>query len=232
MVKGAYTLSRAKNNASGAPTLGGGNDEDGRVQVMWNMDSQYDRNYAVAGFDRTHNVQIGFLYQLPWQTGPSRSNLVRSLVNDWQVNGVFGAFSGAPFTVLANPATLNTPQNAQTADLVGDVQTIGDVGANGPYYDVSAWAQPQGVKFGNTERNQFRGPGGMSLDLSVFRAFPMGQTRKVEFRLEASNVTNRAIFANPVNDNLVITSPSFMRVTQILSGYAERQIRLGLRFSF
>ena len=232
LVKGAYTLSRAQNNSSGAPTLGGGNDEDGRVQLMWNMDSQYDRNYAVAGYDRTHNVQIGFLYQLPWQSGASRPSIARAIVNDWQINGVFGAFSGTPFTVLANPATLNTPQNAQTADLVGEVRKIGDVGANGPYYDVSAWAQPQGVRFGNTERNQFRGPGGMNLDLSVFRAFPFGQTRRLEFRLEASNVTNRANFANPLNENLVITSPSFMRVTQILSGYAERQIRLGLRFSF
>jgi hypothetical protein len=234
LIKGAYTLSKAQNNASGVAgqTVGGGNDEDGRVNLMFNSNSQYDRNYAVAGYDRTHNLQIGFLYQLPWQTGGGNMNIARAIVNDWQINGVFGAFSGAPFTVRANDATLNTPGDTQTADLVGEVTKVGAVGANGAYYDVNAWAQPTGVRYGNTERNQFRGPGGTSLDLSVFRGFPMGQTRKLEFRLEASNILNTAIFANPIAADLTLTSPSFMRVTQILSGYAERQIRLGLRFSF
>jgi hypothetical protein len=35
---------------------GGGNDEDGRVSLMWNTLSELERNYAVSGFDRTHNL--------------------------------------------------------------------------------------------------------------------------------------------------------------------------------
>jgi hypothetical protein len=229
LLKGAYTLSRAKNNASGP----GGTDEDGRVTLQWNMASQFDRNFAVAGFDRTHNLQLGFVYQLPWQSG-SGGGLARTLVNDWQVNGVFGAFSGNPFTVVANAGTLNTPSNLQTADLVGDPVKTGDIGAEGTYYDVSAWAPPQGVRFGNTERNQFRGPGGWNLDLSFFRSFPIGGTKRLEFRLEGANITNTPKFANPGND---ITTPNFMRITALFNNngvpaYPDRQFRLGLRFSF
>jgi hypothetical protein len=152
-----------------------------------------------------------------------------AIVNDWQLNGTFGAFSGSPFTVTASGTVLNTPSNTQTADLVGDVRHVGEIGASGTYYDPSAWAQPEGVRFGNTERNQFYGPGGVNLDLSIFRAFPLGGTRRLEFRAEGFNITNTPKFGNP---NGSVTSGTFMRITGILNGYSERQFRLGLRFSF
>ncbi|HEX2341507.1 MAG TPA: hypothetical protein VHI98_13595, partial [Vicinamibacterales bacterium] len=228
MLKGAYTLSQAKNNASGA-----GADQDGRVTFNWNVPGEFDRNYAVAGFDRTHVVQIGFLYQLPWQSGGG-GGLGRAIINDWQINGVVAAFSGQPFTATANANQLNTPNNTQLADLVGEPQKLGLIGAEGTYYDISAWAQPQGVRFGNTARNQFRGPGSWNTDLSIFRAFPLGASRRLEFRLETANLFNTPKFANPNGD---ITSTNFMRITAIANSngvphYPERQVRLGLRFSF
>ena len=56
MLKGAYTLSEAKNMA----------DEDGWVGLTWNHPLKYDDNFALAGFDRTHVAQLGFLYELPF----------------------------------------------------------------------------------------------------------------------------------------------------------------------
>lgn len=78
-------------------------------------------------------------------------------------------------------------------------------------------------------RSAIRGPGGKNLDLSIFRAFTLGHTRRLEFRAEAFNLTNTPTFANPGND---ITTTNFMRITTLQSGYSERQVRLGLRFSF
>ena len=82
---------------------------------------------------------------------------------------------------------------------------------------------------GNTERNQFYGPGGFNLDASIFRGFPIGGTKRLEFRLEAANLTNSPIF-NPPNGD--VTSGDFMRITALQSGYDTRQVRLGLRFQF
>ncbi|HXW04481.1 MAG TPA: hypothetical protein VD833_04555, partial [Vicinamibacterales bacterium] len=219
LLKGAYTLGKAKNMA----------DDDGWVGLTFNTPSQIDRNFAPAGFDRRHNFQIGFVYQLPWQSGGGYSNVAGVIVNDWQVNGTFGAFTGTPFTVTASGAVLDTPSNTQTADLVGDVRKLGNIGSSGTYYDPSAWAQPEGVRFGNTGRNQFYGPGGVNLDLSLFRAFPLGDTRRLEFRLEGFNITNTPKFGNPTNS---VTSGNFMRILGTLNGYSERQFRLGLRFAF
>ena len=223
LIKGAYTLSKAENMA----------DDDGAT-VTFNTPSEFDRNFALAGFDRTHNFHVAAVYQLPWQSNGSHGNIFRAIVNDWQINGTFAAFSGTPFTVTANGNVVNMPGNQQTADLVGEVSHIGQIGASGFYYDPAAWVQPQGVRFGNTGRNQFRGPGGVNLDMSLFRAFPMGGARRLEFRVEASNITNTPKFINPTND---VTSGSFMRITGTFGtattgAYFERQIRFGLRFSF
>ena len=224
LLKGAYTWSKAMNMA----------DEDGWTGVDFNTPSQYARNYAVAGFDRTHNFQMGFLYQLPWQSNGSYGNVARAIINDWQLNGVVGMSSGRPFSVTANGDTLNTPSNLQTAELVGTIRKVGEIGASGTFYDPAAWQQPQGVKFGNTGRNSLRGPGIFNADASLFRSFPMGGARRLEFRVEAINVTNTPKFNNPTNN---VTSGSFMRITGVNDqggavNYPERQIRLGLRFAF
>ena len=150
-------------------------------------------------------------------------------MSDWQVNGVLGVFSGAPFTLIANGGSVNTPSNQQTPDQVGEPTVTGNIGASGTYYDLSAFAAPTGVRFGNMGRSAIRGPGGTNLDFSLFRAFTLGASRRLEFRAEAFNLTNSPTFANPGND---ITTTNFMRITGLLSGYSERQVRLGLRFSF
>jgi hypothetical protein len=213
LLKGHYTLSRSK-------AL--------RTNYELPTPEAQDRNWALANGDRPHVFQMAFVYQLPWR-GTGGHSIARALINDWQVNGIFGAFSGSPFTVTADGNTLNTPGNTQTADLVGDVRKIGDIGAAGTYFDPGAWAQPEGVRFGNTRINQFRGPGGWNLDLSVFRSFRLTGTHRIEARVEANNVTNKTKFGNP-NGNL--QSGDFMRIFGLYGAYAERQVRLAVRYSF
>lgn len=187
-----------------------------------------DRNWALANSDRPHTFQMAFVYQLPWR-GENGHGVARALVNDWQINGIVAMFSGAPFSVTADGTALNTPGNTQTADLVGDVKKIGAIGAAGTYFEPSAWAQPEGVRFGTSRLNQFRGPGGKNLDLSVFRSFSLGGTRRIEARVEATNVTNTFKFANPTSS---FTSGDFMRIFSLYNAYAERQVRLAVRYSF
>ena len=157
------------------------NDGDGAATLCFNTPSELWRNWGPAGFDRRHNLQLGFVYQLPWQSTDGYGSFGKALVSDWQVNGVFGAFSGNPFTMIANGGSLNTPSNnagntanANLADLTGSYETTGNVGNDGAWFNTSAFAQPTGVRFGNTGRNEFYGPGGYNLDLSLFRAFPIG----------------------------------------------------------
>jgi Carboxypeptidase regulatory-like domain len=230
MLKGAYTLAKAMNES----------DNDGRATLNFNTPSELYRNWAPAGFDRRHNLQLGFVYQLPWQSDNGYGSIGRALASDWQLNGVFAAFSGNPFTMIASGTTLNTPSNdaggtggANLADQIGSYTITNNIGAAGPWFDTTAFAQPVGVRFGNTGRNQFYGPGGNNLDLSVFRIFPVGRQR-LEARVEIGNVFNTGVFANP-NGN--VTSGTFGQITAVANNngasfYPERQVRLGLRFTF
>jgi hypothetical protein len=219
LFKGAYTLSKSMNET----------DADGRATLSWNTPSELHRNWAPAGFDRRHNFQMGFAYALPWQSNGSHDNVLKAIVNDWQLNGVLAAFSGTSFTVTASGTSLNTPANTQTADLVGTYSILGNIGASGKWFDTAAFAQPTGIRFGNTGRNQFKGPGGYNLDFSIFRAFPFAGTRRIELRMEAGNVLNHTTYGNP-NGNL--TAATFGQITGVNGNYPERQIRLGLRVQF
>ncbi|MGH9161461.1 MAG: hypothetical protein ACRD2X_15960 [Vicinamibacteraceae bacterium] len=219
LLKGAYAWSKAMGETT--------NGEEGWAGVEWNAPSQLHRNWARQPFDRTHVFQLGFLYELPFARG--RTGLASAIVRDWQVNGTFFAYSGTPFTVTANnEISINMPGNLQTADQIAEPEEIGSIGNAGPWFDLGAWTQPQGVRFGDTGRMAYRGPAAWGLDFSVFRGFPLGGTRRLELRLEAFNVLNHPRFGNP---NASVSSPTFMQIFST-DGDVERKLRFGARFSF
>jgi hypothetical protein len=187
------------------------------------------RNWTPASGSRRHVLTMSAVYQLPWQSGSDKSTLLQTLYRDWQVNGIFTAFSGAPFTVTADGTSLNTPGNTQTADLIGNVTTLGQIGADGFYFDPSAWGQPTCVCFGNTAVNEFTGPGGWNLDFSIFRTIRVTDRQRLELRIEATNVTDTPKFANPTSS---LTSGNFMRVLSTNNAFTERNVRLALRYTF
>ncbi len=213
LLKGAYTLSKAMNMT----------DDDGWAGLSWNSPEVLDRNYALAGFDRPHVFQMGFVYELPF--GRQGTGVLAAIARNWQVNGIFARYSGSPFTVTTAATSLNAPGNTQTADLVGPVHKLGGIGPDAQYYDPSAWGPVTEVRYGTTGRNSMRGPRVSRLDLSVFRALQFGRYR-TEFRVEAFNLTNTPQFGNPAAN---VTGANFMSIT---SATGERNIRLGLRFVF
>jgi hypothetical protein len=213
-IKGAYTWSKAMNRT----------DEDGWSYVHWNHPSVQYKNYGPALYDRTHVFQLAFVAELPF--GRGGSGVLDAIVRDWVLNGVGSAFTGTPFTVRAPGASFPSPGNMQTADLVGTPTRLGGIGADDPYYDPSAWAPITEERFGNTGRNTVRGPGWWNIDLGLFRRFPVGRAT-LEARVEAFNLTNTPHFDNPRD---FVGRPGFMTITSARPD--ERQIRLGLRFSF
>jgi hypothetical protein len=225
MIKGAYTLSKAKNMV----------DDDGWSQFETNAPSLIERNYGNAGYDRPQILQMAFVYELPYKTSTSK-DIAHLIFGDWQTNGIFSAVSGTPFTVYsATNANLNMPGTPQYGDLTGSYNVIGKFGGANQYFDPSAFSNPTGTSLGNTARNQFRGPGYKNLDFSLFRAFPLGADQKrVEFRVEIFNLTNSPKWGNPDGQ---IGSATFGKSTNVGdgtrdAGSGERQIRIGLRFQF
>ncbi|HEY8548526.1 MAG TPA: TonB-dependent receptor [Vicinamibacterales bacterium] len=213
LLKGAYTWGKAMNMT----------DEDGWATVTWSQPSQWHRNFALAGYDRTHIFQMGFLYDLPFAK-PEDTGLLANIVKDWQINGIFSAFSGTPFSIGGDNSLLQQQGGFQSIEQVGEIRRVGDPGPDEVYYDPSAFAQP-GNKWGNTGRNFLRGPGQWNLDFGLFRGFPFGRYR-LEFRAQATNVLNHTRWGNPVTG---FTDPNFMKIRSVGD---PRRVQLGLRFSF
>jgi hypothetical protein len=225
LLKGAYTYSRAIDEAPYSDW----------TEFLWNAPSVYHRNRAQADHNIPHNFQMGFVYELPlgegkrWATTGAR----RAIFGGWQMNGVFSAYQGRPFTVFASDASLNMPGNAQTADQVKEtVEQLGNVGNAGTFFDTSAFARVTEVRFGNSGRNILRGPGVVNLDLSLFRTFKVSDRYQLQFRAEAFNVSNTPHFAAPEND---VNSADFGKVLSTDGGSAigrSREFRFGLHLTF
>jgi hypothetical protein len=213
LLKGAYTFSKALNESD---------DEAGAL--LWNQPSQIERNYAYAGYDRPHMLQLGFVYELPFAR--ESSGVLAQIVKNWQINGIGSWLSGTPFLVAGDNGLLQQVSGQQTANVTGEISGgFGEAGPDEPWYDPTAFSQP-GNAWGNSGRNAFRGPSNWNLDFSVFRAFPIGRYR-LEFRAESANVFNHAQWGNPVTG---ITDPNFMRIRSLARN--PRTVQLGLRFQF
>ncbi len=214
LLKGAYTWSKALNMV----------DDDGRAVVTWSQPSQFHRNYAYAGYDRPHMLQLGFVYELPWAR--ESSGVLAQIVKNWQINGIGSWLSGTPFTVGGDNGLLQQQGGQQTANVTGELKGgFGEAGPDERWYDPTQFSQP-GNAWGNSGRNAFRGPSNWNVDLSVFRAFPVGRYR-LEFRAESTNVFNHTQWGNPVTG---LTDPNFMRIRSLARD--PRRVQLGLRFQF
>jgi len=223
----AYTYSKAMNMT----------DDDGPAGLLWNDPELFERNRAVAGYNRPHMLQLAAIYQLP--SAPIGNGLADMVVRNWQFNGWFSFYSNAPFTVTGSSATLNAPGNVQTADQISATVTkLGGVGAGDPYYDPSTFAAVTRVPgvdcsgiecYGTSGRNVLYGPSSMNLDLAISRVFKLTEGIGLEFRSEFFNLTNTAHFLNPNGD---VNSSSFMTITRTDPNAPNRVIRVGLRIRF
>jgi hypothetical protein len=249
MLKGAYTWSQAKDMTT--------NGEDGWTQVQWNTPIKYNDNFAIASFDRTHVFQMGWVYELPFLK--NRTDALGTILGGWQVNGVWGWFSGTPYGINGtNNALACTNCGYLTAAYInynGTPEAIGEAGNIPPagttdfssytYFDKTKFSQPTGLDyagFGNTGRTTFRRPAAWNVDLSFFKAFPIGRFRP-EFRLEFANIFNHFNWGAP---NTSFTSPLFLTYSpsnaSTLSGSpvgdtssntpGPRRMQLGFRFQF
>jgi hypothetical protein len=182
------------------------------------------RNYAVADFDRKLNYEQSFTYELPFGHGHQMLNtgIADAVLGGWKFSGIVSILSGLPFTVTANGGTLNTPGTGQTASLVKNFRKLGGIGANSPWFDPTSFSQPAGCAatpctnpgLGDTGRNQFRGPGYVQDNLSLFKKFTVYRETAFEVRVDAFQLSNTPQFGQPNGSG--VTGSSFGTITGTL----------------
>lgn len=201
----AWTWSKAINYA----------DNEDLGFLLFPYPAYWNKNKALASYDRTHNIEAYGVVQLPFGKGQRwlQSEVGNLLLGGWQVSPIISRLSGVPFTVTAAGGPLNANGSTQTADLVGQfVLTGGEpprtgvtCAVNDPtchYFLPSAFAAPlitsnANAHFGTSNRNEFRGPGYFNMNLSIAREISLTERFKMQIRTDAFSLTNTPHFANP-----------------------------------
>jgi outer membrane receptor protein involved in Fe transport len=186
-------------------------------------------------FDSHHRFVLSYQWSLPFLQ--HSSNWYGKVLGNWQLNGIFTAMSGGPFTVFdSNDVSLQgqapeiTGFSANRPNLIGNPNS----GPRTPqeWFNVSAFQQLQPDPlgrfevFGNEGRNVVQGPGYVNWDASAFKNIRLTESEELQFRGELFNLLNHTNFRLPVSD---IESPTF---GQIQSDVGPRVIQVALKFLF
>ncbi|MBV8224521.1 MAG: TonB-dependent receptor [Verrucomicrobia bacterium] len=180
-------------------------------------------------FDVPHRFVASFVWELPFFKAASEV-LQKNLLSGWQVNGILQVQSGRPFTVY-DPSDPNIDgETSDRPNLIGNPFPSGFTRTLKEDFNTAAFQRiPEGTnEFGTAGRNILRTRRFADIDLSVFKAFDLTRSIKLEFRAESFNLFNHPNFGPPVSD---ITSPDFGRILNTLPAN-ERQLQFGLRLAF
>lgn len=184
---------------------------------------------GVAGFDLTNVLAVDLLYQIPVGRGKKFSTgngVLDSVLGNWQINNIFTAHSGIPFTPVISNDIANTGNSGyEHLNLVGNPS-----GPKKPseWFNRAAYAVPPGYTYGTAPRDSLRSAGSWNLDSSLFRLVPIGGGRQFEFRFEAFNVFNHPTLGVP--DTQYNDGPLFDTINSTAS--TSRELQLALKFIF
>ena len=199
-------------------------------------------NTASSSFDERHILNISYVYDLPFFK--KSSGLVKTLFGGWQWSGITSYQSGTPTLCLgcsvANLANTDVPDNAGVGNGIGTGSRPDLVGnphatpcqastAPGPYlFNPCAFADPQGLTFGNVGRNFLYLPGHTNFDMGLFKRFPIKESKAFEFRWETFNTFNHTQWSG-VDPSFSASSTTFLTATQT---HDPRIMQFGLKFLF
>ena len=170
-----------------------------------------------------------FTYELPIGKGKrfNPGGVAGAILNDFEVAGVVTLQSGIPlavtqatnFNAFAGFGT-QRPNRVANPNLPSSQQTTAQ------FFNTAAFVQAPQFTIGTSSRNPVRGPKYQNADIALIKRIAFGETRNVELRAEAFNVTNTPPLGAP---NVVLNSPGFGSVT---SAGDPRVVQLGIKLNF
>jgi hypothetical protein len=219
----AYTYSHSLDDSS--------DNVDGNYVNAYNIHS----NYASSNYDQRHILTVAWVYEEPFFAGKGISH---TFLGGWQFAGIMTSQSGDPFSVVdgifgdSAGVADGITNNGSYADRIGDPHATPDPGCTVPFtkghalFNCVAYAQPQGLTFGDSGRNSLNLPHRTNLDTSVYKVFKPTEKLQLQFRAEAFNVFNHTQW-NGVNN--YVGTQTFLYPT---GAHMPRVLQFALRITF
>jgi Carboxypeptidase regulatory-like domain/TonB dependent receptor-like, beta-barrel len=162
-------------------------------------------DYGLSDFDQTQNLIFNFVAQTPLLAGIPRA------FAGWQVAAIAGFRSGFPFSVVSSGA-FQIPGSGLVEQVRSDFLGVSSADAflnhrtpipgGVVLLDASKFAKPPSNRSGDSQRNQFRGPGFWNVDFSLSRQFSLkslGSGVRLQLRAELFNLFNHVNLNNPAS---------------------------------
>lgn len=248
-----YTLSHSLDDASGLAT-------SGAFGGAFILNPILQRNsYANSDFDIRHIVNVNGIWQLPIGRGrmllSDSSRIVDSIFGGWQLSGIFRWNSGLPVGFYGDSGVFDDARWATNWNVQSNatrIQPIDTCPTRGGGIDppklfgcntTEAYRSFRNAKPGETgDRNVFRVPGYVSLDMGFGKSFkmPWSEGHKLQIRVEAFNITNtqrmgqydtgRTGFGIVLDPQTATPPPNWSNFTAIQG--TPRVMQFGFRYEF
>jgi hypothetical protein len=217
-----YVYSHSIDNASGV-----GGAVGAAVQDLFNLRAEEGN----SSFDQRHNLTGNFLYELPF--GPNRAYLnkggvMAKALDGFSLSGTFTIASGNYFTpqYITNQAEASSGNVYQQRPDRDFSQPLKGPGTVSEFFNKLAFTAPAAGQYGTASPGSIEGPGIVSVNASLSRTVPMGETRSFEARVTASNVFNTVQYSG------INTDQSSQNFGEVTSAAAMRALLVQARYRF
>jgi len=212
----SYTVGEARDQAPEHLNAGSGRPQNGRDLESWESSSD---------FDIRHRLSANLIAELPFGEGKPwlQDGIGGKVLGGWLVSGILSARTGRPFTVTQGNNNVGVGATG-LPDLTGDPKGAETVEQ---WFNPAAYTRVTSGTFGNAGRNALRGPGWLSVDMSLQRRIDMTDRVNATLRWDIFNLFNRANFGLP-DSNIVNATAG---VISNLAG-DPRVMQLSLRIAF
>jgi hypothetical protein len=238
------------------------------------------RNRGILPWDHANILNLSYIYQLP-NEGAKHFNgnrVARGVLDDWQFSGITTFSTGTPVGI-GNP-TVNCKSTGPTNLCANGAMNNGHSSFNGggqgwygtpditlrpiinfksgnfknvgdQWFSQSSVSLPGVGQFGTFETPTFRGPSSSNWNMTMFKNFKMGESRRLEFRFATFNTFNHANLCTlaacfnttpQINWVLPAGATSFAQGTpqlvqgttfgQINNKYGHREMEMALKLYF
>ncbi|MEP7097847.1 MAG: carboxypeptidase regulatory-like domain-containing protein [Dokdonella sp.] len=188
----AYTFSKV---LAVAPLQG----SDGLSNAVTPYFNIRDFNYGLMPWDRTHALNLNYLYALPALGTRLGVQPARLLLNGWELSGMTTFSSGAPFTpgfTTTDGQDITGSAQGATITVAGDPNLSNGDRTFARNFATEAFARTPKGSFGNAGIGLLRGPGTNNWDISLGKKIPLfSEQRFLRFRAEFFNAWNHTQFS-------------------------------------
>ena len=188
---------------------------------------------GLSDFDNRFRWVSSFDYELPVGKGRRFLNSSRPadlVLGGWHVGGILTFRSGFPFSPLMGYDPSNTGSNGLLrTDRIANGNLPASQRSPNLWFDINAFPLPTGYTFGNAGKNILVGPGEKTGDISIRKMFNLTERFNLEFRAEAFNAFNHAVFTQP--DSNISDGPG---ATGVITSTVipQRQLQFALKLHF